>query len=136
MGAKRSVAEAHDLMKEVKAHLLSMRGPERPSVLEMPAHQPAPWTRREMEGMASSVAPGAPLSVAPSNPFASSVPSHSTAYAAFDSFNPYPQTTSGLSSLAGSMRNSSLGARANAVPEPYHFLMHEKEVMQQVRQQR
>ena len=117
-GANRSVAEAHDIRAQVKAHLQAMSGPARTNVTDLPVHQPA--------------------ALAQSLGRMSIPPVHSTAHPSFNTFQTQtapslqPQSQFGITATYPTP-SSSFAARANSVPEPYNYLVHEQEVLHKIR---
>ena len=107
-GLRRDMGELMEIKRAVRQHLQASQGPARTPVTAMP-----------------ELAPGASGALG--------VPEWSAASPHFASFNPVPQTQTG--SAAGSIGRTHPSApvsQANAVPLPYHYFAHEKEVLQKV----
>lgn len=101
------MGELMEIKRAVRQHLQASQGPPRTSVTNMP-----------------ELAPGA------SGPLG--VPEWSAASPHFASFNPLPQTQTSQAGSIGRPHPSAPVAQANAVPLPYHYFAHEKEVLQKV----
>ena len=159
-GASRSVAEAHEIRQQVKAHLQAMAGPSRPSVMDT-------TSTTSSNVAAAAAAAASPLSSMGQLSSSLPPPTHSTSHPMFNTFQtapphlsmsqsgvpvpPVPLPVSSSHSLGGSLGRtnsfpssfgvegthappvSSLPHRANLIPEPYHFLLHEQELMSQVK---
>jgi len=102
-GLRRDMGELLEIKRQVREHLQHSAGPARTPVTLMPEHRPQAF----------------------------SVPDWSTASPRFaaEPFNPIPQTGGAARPVPHA---SSAAVQANAVPQPYHYFVHEKEIMHKV----
>jgi hypothetical protein len=102
-GLRRDMGELLEIKRQVREHLQHSAGPARTPVTLMPEHRPQAF----------------------------SVPDWSTASPRFaaEPFNPIPQTGG---AARPAPHASSAAVQANAVPQPYHYFVHEKEIMHKV----
>jgi len=114
-GLRRDMGELAEIKRQVRQHLQAAAGPQRTPVTALPE-----FGTHSLAGSSGGGGNGG-------GGLAASVPDWSAASPHFASFNPPPQQ------LSASVPRSSLAAQANAVPLPYHYFVHEPEVLQKVR---
>ncbi len=138
-GLRRDMGELLEIKRQVREHLTQGEGPARTHVTSMPEHQagrfPVPdWSTAapQFHSQPQQQQFQQQQSQSP-DPWISSVASPH-----FSFFNPLSgsQTSSSSSSVARPASSagypSSAAVQANAVPTPYHYFVHEAEVLAKV----